>query len=458
MPAARCFLLLGCCTALFIGAFLAPSLVVPAAVLDAVVLAAAWLDWRRAGRRRLTVARSWPPLLVQGAPAEAVLEVGMAAEPGRRRPPGAPGAAGAPGRPTVVLLREGLHPGLAAAPLHRRLLVGAARPALWRYGLVPRRRGEHQLAPLTMRVLGPWGLAWAQRDLLPGERVRVYPQVRWEGRVGQLLAAAQRQRLGQVSLPLQGAGSEPYGLREYLAGDPLGKVHWKATARHGRLVSREDTWERGARLVVMLDCARTMAATDGSRSKLDYALAAALALSRVAAARGDQVSVIAFSDRIDRTVRVRSGARSARQAYAALFDLQARLTEPAYDLAVETVGQIEPRRATAVLLTSVVDLAAAELLRESLLRLAGRHRPLLINLEDPELRRLATAEPRSPVEAFAQVASLEIGLANRRLARHLRRGGIRVVSSSADRLALATLEAYLALYRGRVRPALAATR
>jgi uncharacterized protein (DUF58 family) len=453
MPAARCFLLLGCCTALFIGAFLAPSLAVPAAVLDAAVLAAAVLDWRRAGSRRLTASRAWPPLLVQGAPAEVVVEIGTVGDPILARAPGA-------SRPATMtlLLREGLHPALAPAPLRRRLRVSAARPSVWRYGLVPRRRGEHQLAPLTVRVLGPWGLAWAQRDLLPGERVRIYPQVRWEGRVGQLLAAAQRQRLGQVSLPLQGAGSEPYGLREYRPGDPLGKVHWKATARHGRLVSREDTWERGARLVVMLDCARTMAAMDGSRSKLDYALAAALALTRVAAARGDQVSVIAFSDRIDRTVRVRSGARSARQAYAALFDLQARLTEPAYDLAVEAVGQVEPRRATAVLLTSVIDLAAAELLRESLLRLAGRHRPLLINLEDPELRRLAAAAPRSPVEAFAQVASLEIGLANRRLATHLRRGGIRVVSSSADRLALATLESYLALYRGRVTPALAATR
>jgi len=335
MPAARCFLLLGCCTALFIGAFLAPALAMPAAALDAAVLGAAWIDWRRARRRRLTAARSWPPLLVQGAPVEAMLEVGTVAEPGDSPGPGAPGV---PGRAVVLLLREGLHPALAPAPLHRRMLVSAARPAVWRYGLVPLGRGEHQLAPLTVRVLGPWGLAWAQRDLLPGERVRVYPQVRWEGRVGQLLAAAQRQRLGQVSLPLQGAGSELYGLREYLAGDPLGKVHWKATARHGRLVSREDTWERGARLVVMLDCARTMAATDGGRSKLDYALAAALALTRVAAARGDQVSVLAFSDRIDRTVRVRAGARSARQAYAALFDLQARLTEPAYDLAVETVG------------------------------------------------------------------------------------------------------------------------
>jgi uncharacterized protein (DUF58 family) len=262
--------------------------------------------------------------------------------------------------------------------------------------------------------------------------------------------------MGQVTTRLHGVGTEPYALREYLPGDPLAKVHWKATARHGRLVSREDTWERSARLVILLDCARTMASMDGQRSKLDYALAAALALTRVAAARGDRVTVLAFSDRVERSVRVRSGGRGANAAYGSLYDLEARLTEPAYDLGVEAVFGFEPRGATAVLFTSVVDLAAAELLRESLLRLGRRHRPLLVNLEDPELRALADDEPERPEQAFAQAASLEIVLANRRLARHLRHGGIRVLTSPADRLALETLEAYLALYRGRSAPALSA--
>jgi len=254
--------------------------------------------------------------------------------------------------------------------------------------------------------------------------------------------------MGQIPLRLHGVGTEPYALREYLAGDPLAKIHWKATARHGRLVTREDTWERSARLVILLDCARAMASMDGRRSKLDYAVAATLALTRVAAARGDQVTIVAFADRVLRTVRVRSGGRGAALAYAALYDVEARLAEPAYDLAAEAVFDVESRSATTVLMTSVVDLAAAELLRESLLRLGRRHRALLVNLEDPELRQLAADPPVTPAEAFAQVASLEIQLANRRLARHLRRGGVQVVNSPADRLALETLEAYLAVFRG----------
>lgn len=442
MPAARCFRLLGLVTLIAIGAFLDARLARAALALDVLVLAAWLVDARRAARVPLAAARRWPPLLVQGARSEVVLEL----EAGAARP----------ATPAIIWLREGLHPALAPQPLRRRVELPAAGGLRWSYELVPRRRGEHRAGPLTARVLGPWGLAWSQRELLAGEAVRVYPQVRWEGRVGQLLALAQRRRLGEVRTPLHGIGTEPYALREYLPGDPLAKVHWKATARHGRMISREETWERGARLVVLLDAARTMASMDSGRSKLDYALAAALALTRVAVGRGDRVTLVAFSDRVERTVRARSGGRGPGVAYAALFDLEARLAEPAYDLAADAVFGVEPRSATVVLFTSVVDLAAAELLRGALLRLGSRHRCLLVNLEDPELAALASQPPATPAAAFAQVAGLEIQLANRRLARHLRRGGIRVVGSPADRLALEALEAYLAIYRGRSAPAVRA--
>lgn len=429
MPAARSFLLLGLATVVLVLAFVDFRLAWAGIALDAIVVLAALADYRRAAGTPLTGERTWPPLLVQGAPAEIAVSVGTSAP-----------------RRVTVLLREGLHPGVAESPLRRLVEVAGPGEVRWSYTLLPRRRGEHRLAPLSVRVLGPWKLAWAQRDLLPEEAVRVYPQVRWEGKVGQLLTQAQRQRMGQIPLRLQGLGTEPYALREYLPGDSLSKIHWKATARHGRPVTREDTWERSARLVVLLDCARTMASLDGRRSKLDYALAAALALTRVASARGDRVTLVAFAERVLRTVRVRSGGRGASQAYAALFDVEARLVEPAYDLAAEAVAGVESRSATIVLFTSVVDLAAAELLKESLLRLGRRHRALLVNLEDPELRALASAEPADPAAAFAQVASLEILLANQRLGRHLRRGGVRVVASPADRLALEALDAYLAFY------------
>jgi uncharacterized protein (DUF58 family) len=430
MPATRAIVAAALITLAVTVSVAVPWLAGVALAADVLLIVAIAIDARLARGRRLHARRDWPPLLVQGERATVVVRVVCS------------------GRAEIVA-REALHPGLAAQPLRQAFSARPGVETVWAYDVVPRRRGEHTVGPLTVRVLGPARLAWSQRELIPAETRRVYPQTRWGGKVGRLLMLAHRRELGRAPLRFRGIGTEPYALREYRPGDPPTRIQWKASARHGRLLSREDTWERGTRLVILLDCARSMASMDGGRSKLDHALASALALTRVAVSRGDRVTIIGFSDRIERLVRVRSGPRAVAAAYRSLYDLEARLTEPAYDLGVEALSAAEPRRAVVVVLTSVVDLAAAELLRQALLGLGRRHRPLLINLDDPDLVRLALGEPRSAEEAFAKASSLEMLLANRRLGRQLQGAGIGVMAAAADQLAWRTLEAYLGLWGGR---------
>lgn len=441
MPSSRLFRACALVTLALVGSVAAPRLAWAALAVDVVLVAAFLVDRARAARVPLHATRTWPPLLVQGAPSPVALRVETSGP-----------------RAVVVHAREALQPALVAAPLRETFVVPAGGAYVWRYVLSCRRRGTHVIPPPTLRVLGPWGLAWSQRTVLAPQVQRIYPQVRWQGEVGKLLALAHRRELGRSPLRLQGAGSEPYALREYRPGDPPVRIHWKASARHDRLVSREDTWERGARLVVLLDCGRAMASQDAGRSKLDHALAAALALTRVAAGRGDRVTVTAFSDRIERTVRVRAGSRSAGAAYGRLFDLEARLVEPAYDLAAEHAGQSESRRSLVLILTSVTDLAAAELLREAVLGLRRKHRPILVNLEDPDLAALARARPDSTEAAYAQVSAMEILLANRRLGRRLQKSDIPVATAAADRLAWETLSVYLRTALGGGRGARTARR
>jgi uncharacterized protein (DUF58 family) len=398
---------------------------------DALLGVAFALDLRAARRSRLVAERRWPSFLAQGSGADVTIALTAA------------------DRRLTVELREGLNPALAPAPLRAFVEVRPGGASVWSYRIEPRRRGAHEQLPLSARIEGPWRLAWSQRDVLPAREVRVYPQIRWEGRAGRLLALAHRRQLGLSPTVLQGPGSEPYGVRRYTAGDPPNRIHWKATARHGHVMAREETWEKSARLVILLDCGRAMASLEGGRSKLDAALAAALALTRVASARGDRVLLIAFSDRIERLVRVRAGSRGIARAYSALYDLDARLAEPAYDVAAEAARDVEFRRAKVVVLTSLVDLSGADLLREALLALRRQHRPLLVHLEDPGIARLALGSPENAVEAFAKVSALEILLGNRRLAAQLRHSGIETVSSSADRLTLETLDIYLRSLRGR---------
>ncbi|HKF42214.1 MAG TPA: DUF58 domain-containing protein [Thermoanaerobaculia bacterium] len=446
IPARRFFGALGLVALVIAAAVITPGLARLVLPLDGILVALLLVDYARARRVVLSASRARPPLLVQGVASEIAVRV---FNPGPRA--------------ATAVLREGLDPAIAGEPIRVRADLVPGRETIWRYQVVPRRRGDHAFAPFSARVLGPWRLAWAQRDLLPAEPARVYPQVRWSGAAGRLLALAQRRELGLAPLSTRGIGTEPYGVRAYLPGDPPGKIHWRATARHGKLITREETWERGARLLVLLDCARGMASREAEEktSKLDAALSAALALARVAAARGDRVTTLAFSNRIERLVRTPAGARGSSILYERLFDVEAHMVEPAYDIAASEAARLEPRRANVVLFTSLVDLVSAEVLRVALLELSIRHRVLLVNLEDADLARLALGEPASTREVFAKVSALEILLANRRLAVKLRRAGIRILTTPADRLALDTLNAYLGmamdLRRGSTRARLLAS-
>ncbi len=432
IPARRLFVGLGVAALLVAVSVVVPWMAAAGAALDAALLLLALWDARLAHAAPLEARRSWPSLLAQGDPAELVITL---FNPG--------------GRPLRLQVRDGLHPALAEAPARRALELPPAGTARWRLRLVPRRRGEHRLLPLTVRVLGPMGLAWAQRTELAGEVQRVFPRIRWGGEVGRLLRLAQRHQLGQLPWRREAAVGEPYALREYLPGEPARRIHWKATARHARPIVREDTWERGNSVLILLDAGRAMAAPAGPlRSKLDEALGAALVITRVAAARQDRVTILAFSDKVERVVTVRPGQAGVKAAYRRLFDLEARLAEPAFGLAADRLLELERRQGIVLLLTSMADLAAVEHLSDVLARLRRRHRVVLVNLEDPELERLALGAPATEEEAFAKASALEILLTNRRAARTLRARGIRVVSTPAPLLAAAAVSGYLEMVLG----------
>jgi uncharacterized protein (DUF58 family) len=437
IPARAALLAVGLLAPLLALAPLRPEL--PGVVLaaDLAVLLGVVADWLLARRVGLRAKRRWPEVITQlhptsGEAERGELELEVLLSPPRRRP-------------VAVELHESLHPALARSPFRVRLRLERGRRLA--VPLAPSRRGVHRAGPLVARVRGPLALCWAQRTLLEAEPVAVYPRIRWGGRVGRLLALAQRHELGAVTLDRRGLGGELYAVRRYQPGDARSRVHWKATARRGYLVSREDAWERGRPLVVLLDCGRAMSTVEDGLTKLDHSLAASLALVRLAAGHGDHVTVIAFCDRIERTVRVRPGTAGLALAYRQLYDLAPRPVEPLYDQAAETVLQLTLPRSTVLLLTSLVDLATAEILHAALSRLRRRHRPVLITLEDASVRRLAEEPPGGPAEAYAKLASLEILLRNRQLAADLRRHGIPAVAAPADRLALESLEIYLEMLR-----------
>ncbi len=406
------------------------------AVCVALLLGVA-VDLALAGRiRQLALSRSGATQTRLGQPATVTL---LVTNTGRRRVRGR--------------LRDGWVPSAGASPPLTRIDVPAGERRRYDTVLVPTRRGDRSTAHVTIGSTGPLGLAARQRRhtrRIDGRRVQTAP---WTVRVLPPFASRRflpeklarlRQLDGMVAVHRRGQGTEFDSLREYVDGDDVRSIDWRATARRDAVVVR--TWrpERDRRLVCVLDTGRTAAARVGDSPRLDAALDACLLLAAVAARAGDRVDLLAA----DRQVRASvEGARHAEvlpQLVAAMATLEPALVETDASLLVTEVLRRARKRCLVVLFTALEGAAAEEGLLPVLPALTARHTVVLASVGDPRVAELSAG--RADAAAVYDAAAAERALGERRrLTAVLRRRGVEVVDAPPETFASVVADAYLAL-------------
>ena len=347
------------------------------------------------------------------------------------------------GRPVRGSLRDAWVPSAGASPRVQALDVPPGERRLLTTVLRPTRRGDRRPARITVRSVGPLGLAARQgRHELPW-RVRVQPPFESRKFLPERLARL-RQLDGLVAARVRGQGTEFDSLREYVDGDDVRSIDWRATARRSEVVVR--TWrpERDRRLLLVVDTSRTSAGRVGDVPRLDAALDAALLLTALAVRAGDRVDLLAM----DREVRAAVEGVGRNEVLPRMVDAMAGL-EPAL---VESdgrrvVGEVLRRarhRSLLVLFTTLDAASLEEGLLPVLRSLTDRHTVVLASVGDPRVEEMAAG--RGSIGAVYDAAAAEQARSERRrMTALLRRRGAEVVDAPPESFAPAVADAYLAL-------------
>jgi uncharacterized protein (DUF58 family) len=341
------------------------------------------------------------------------------------------------------VVRDAWRPSAAARPDRVRLSVPAGAQASAVTLLEPWRRGDATAGPVTVRSLGPLGLAGRQGRHPAPWTVRVLPPFGSRKHLPEKLAVL-RQLDGQHRSLLRGQGSEFDSLREYVIGDDVRSIDWRSSARLTDVLVR--TWrpERDRRIVIVLDTGRTSAGRVSGVPRLDTSMDAALLLAALATRAGDRVDLIA----VDRRVRARVVGASRSAVLSALTDamagLEAELIESDAGVMASAVLEITRQRCLVVLLTDLNPAAIAEGLLPRLGVLASRHRLLIAAVADPRLAEMAAE--RGDSAAVYDAAAAERARSERAaVSALLRRRGVAVIDAPPDRLPPALADAYLNL-------------
>jgi len=280
----------------------------------------------------------------------------------------------------------------------RRILTGTFdREGLLgvEYTVQPPHRGRYPFGPVDLRCWRRGGWLIRQVRIKADEPAAVYPDVLAIKRYELMLRRGMRIMMGLRRARPPGATTAFAGLRDYLAGDDVRRINWKATARRDNPVVMEVEAERGQQAIIALDCGRLMTAPAGYLTKLDHAVNAALLLAWVAQSQGDKVGMLTFSDGVRRFVAPQRGPAQVTQLNKVLYDVKAEYTEPDFSEAFAQLALRVSRRSLVVVLTDVLDPEASRDLVAHAIRLSRRH---LVMVHQPPLaggRPHRRARPRS---------------------------------------------------------------
>ncbi|WP_223881134.1 DUF58 domain-containing protein [Nesterenkonia ebinurensis] len=352
------------------------------------------------------------------------------------------------GRRLTGWAKDGWQPTAGAADPLQKIHIEAGRSTLMQVQLTPTRHGELSSQHITIRSLGPLGLAGRQVVHRVPQTLQVLPEFASRKHLPSKLRRL-RELDGATAVQIRGAGTEFDSLRDYVRGDDVRSIDWRATARRQdaagqHLVVR--TWrpERDRRVILCLDASRTSAARIGDEPRLDAALETSLLLGALAAHAGDRVDFLAFAREVLATASSSERGRFLNVLSTAASRVQPALVEADFSQLPGEIAAITTHKSLVVILTAVDSPSLHEGLLPVLPALTEKHRVVVAAVRNPEL--VARAAARQTVsQVYAAAAAERAMIEGEAVAAELGAMGVEVVQAEPEALPGALADTYIRL-------------
>jgi uncharacterized protein (DUF58 family) len=301
----------------------------------------------------------------------------------------------------------------------------------------PRRLGRYSWPVPTIRVGGVLHLAWWSRRVVTDCTVTVVPDMvdRVEGSRGDHGDGVRPGRIG-------GTGAEILQLRDYRRGDPLRAVDWKATARRGRLISRDFAEDQHLEVIVAIDSGRASALGAGEVDRLSLYVNVAARFAERAAYLDDAVGVMVFAAQPLVMAPPARGEAAVARIRDLLTACRVQPSESNPVLAAARIHAMAQRRSLVLMLTDLEDASAGEQLVRAVRLLTPKHLPLIAGFQNTRIELLAHASASEPLSAYRALAALEYSDTVERNVGALRALGAAALTARPADLDRAVMEAY----------------
>lgn len=313
-------------------------------------------------------------------------------------------------------------------------------------------RGSARLSlPWTSATFGGWAERIAMAESAEtsggGTELTVLPNLRAVRRLRGQLDRLFLHGFGNRAAPTLGKGRDFDRLREYVIGDDLRDVAWKASARHRKLITREYRLDRSQDILICLDRGHRMAARVSHITRLDHAVNAAVLLASICNRMEDRVGLLSFADAVEQGLGQGRGGGHLRKATAFAAGVMPEYRHTDYLTLAAHLRRRLRSRALVLILTTLPEMEAEDTVVRAVDLLVPQHLPVVIAFTDPALNAAAQLLPADKQELCRTLVARDLWTERRRVLGELRRRGALVVETAPGDAGIEAVNSYLEVKR-----------
>jgi uncharacterized protein (DUF58 family) len=313
------------------------------------------------------------------------------------------------------------------------------------YHLRPVKRGEYSFGALNVFASTVFGLASRRYRFDQDKMVPVYPSY-LQMRQYELMAISNRlTELGIKKIRRIGHNREFEQVKEYVGGDDIRTVNWKATARKNTLMVNHYQDEKSQAVYSIIDKGRVMKMPFEGMSLLDYAINASLVISNIAILKEDKAGIITFSNTIGSILPASKVHSHMRSILETLYNQKTGFKESNFDaLYIQMKRQIKGR-SLVLLYTNFETLSSLQRQLPYLRNIASNHLLVVIFFENTELKELLEKPAENTEEIYLKTIAEKFAFEKKQIVKELGKYGIHAVLTSPKNLTVNTINKYLEL-------------
>lgn len=324
-------------------------------------------------------------------------------------------------------------------------IVSANNAKEFRYTFVPKRRGEFQFGDVFVIIRSLFFLASRRIDFPLEETVHVYPSVLQMKKYELQVFQQQKTSAGIKKIRRLGNNSEFEQIKNYVQGDELKTINWKATSRKNELMVNQYQEEKSQNIYCIIDKSRNMQMEFNALSMLDYSINSSLVFSNIALRKGDKAGLITYSDKIGTMLAAERSGGQMRRIQEALYNQQTQYKESNFELLYQSIRRTVKSRSLLVLFTNFETEFAMKRAMPYLRKLNQKHVLMVVFFQNSELQELAFQPSKTIHEVYQSAVAERMISIKTKIARELKQNGIQTVLTLPEELSINTINKYLEL-------------